>query len=185
MTGCILSYLSYTIMKKNSFAILTIILTFPCLVLSQNKISGNIRTEITPPIIVEEKEKLGFGTFTVNDRGGIIRLSAESERIADGDIRLLDSPYSAGKFSIISSPGSLITIIIPRNTLTLPIAENTKRIILNNFTTNLPDCGVLTCRQNGILEVNIGATLHVEKVTEIKKSSNENKRSYEIVFLYN
>ena len=169
---------------KHHFSAITIVLFFLSFnVISQDRAFGRISTEIIPPIIVEEKKQLGFGSFMIDESGGSIILSTENERVADGNIRLVDSPYSAGKFTVIGSPGSLITISMPAKSIHFSVEGNNQLIILDNFTTNIPDCGIQTCQQNGIVEVNIGATLHVEQSSEIKTISD--RKTYEIVFMYN
>ncbi len=157
---------------------------FVCQNLSAQQVqTARISTEILPPNRLEENQRLRFGTFAMGGQDGSISLTVNNERVATGRIQLIDSQHNVGKFTFFSRPGSLITLTLPQQCVRLS-ADNSKYCItLNKFTANIPECGVFTSNENGITEVNVGATLNA--ITTGNTNTGFTNNTYEVVFLYN
>lgn len=155
-----------------------------CQILSaQQVMTARISTEILPPIRLEENQRLRFGAFALVDQQGSISLTANNERVATGRIQLIESQYNAGKFTIFSKPGSIVTLSLPKQCIRLSIENGRYCFLLNNFTANIPECGVFACNQNGITEVQVGATLNTVDPGSLDMGLSSN--TYEVVFMYN
>lgn len=161
---------------------LSIVLTMQ-LVSAQETSIARITTEIVPPIIVEEIKRMRFGTFAIDSNEGSIILSAHNERIATGSIKLIESQYNAGKFTVFSTPGSLVTLSLPKTSLSFVLDNGRFCFTLDNFNACIPESGMFICQKNGKTEVNVGATLH--SVPPSKGFTGTNRNTYEVVFLYN
>lgn len=74
---------------------------------------------------------LNFGTFTTSYTGGTVRVNYLGERIATGDVVLLNygGTPSFASYDVTASPGSILTITSPNN---IPLSgSNTGTLYLN------------------------------------------------------
>jgi len=168
--------------KLSWLPLLFFILSFQA-ALSQQIVTARISTEIVPPIMVVENLRMRFGAFSVNDNQSSVTLSTSNERIALGNIKLFDSQFNAGKFTIFSTPGSLVTLTLPKKCIRFSLENGRYCFALNSFKSNIPDSGILICPLSGKTEVNIGATLH--SVAKSDGNSGMNRGTYDVVFTYN
>lgn len=152
-------------------------------IVAQVEITARLSSEIVPPIVIEEKQQMQFGTFALGTKASAITISTENKRIADGNVKLFEGTYNAAKFSVLTTPGRLLTVALPQNNIHLTLRNPNVTLSLGEFTANIPDSGMFICNEDGTTEVKLGATLRI--IESNNQRPHLANAKYDVVFLYN
>lgn len=150
---------------------------------SQSSISARLKAEIVTPITVVETEQLNFGKIISSAEGGIVQISPKSERVATGNLRMVDEQFSAGKFIVTGTPNSLIAILLPQTPQKMYFNKGNMEMTVSQFVCDLPVGGQVARLTDGRIDVSIGASLYIGNWSN--NPSGFYTGTYEVVFLYN
>jgi len=164
------------------FIILLMALDCSC-AYAQSSTTGRIKTEIVSPLMVEESTQMNFGRFVSDMAGGTIVLSPQGDKIAGGNILLLDDPVESAVFIIKGAPGTLVAIKLPEIGVKLYSENGFHTLIVDQFVSDMPPGGKIISDIEGRLEVKIGATLHVGDWQSNPPGFYAG--TYDVVFMYN
>lgn len=170
-----MKYLTVIVIATFSF------IYFP--IYAQTNVLGKMEVEIAIPVTATETELLNFGRVVPETGGGNIRISAGGERIASGNITLLDDLYSAGRFVVSGMPNSLVSIVLPQTPQKMILANGNSEITVDDFVSDVPVGGQAVRQNDGKAEVGIGATLYIGN--GLSNPAGYYSGTYEVVFMYN
>ena len=137
---------------KSCLIIIAVSLTYSSF--AQISVTGTAYTEIVSLATANETVQLNFGRFYPEAGGGSITLSPEGIRMAYGNVKLLDGPYSQGVFTIAGSENNSLNIMLPTTPQLLYHNNSINTISLDQWTYYIPKT------TSGDVYVNIGATLN-------------------------
>lgn len=149
----------------------------------QANVFGKMEVEIALPVAASETELLNFGKVLPETGGGTVRVSAQGERVATGNITLVDDVYSSGRFIVSGMPNSLVSVILPQTPQKMVLANSNSEITVDEFVSDIPLGGQLIRQADGKTEVSIGATLYLSN--SLSNPAGYYSGTYEIIFLYN
>jgi len=150
---------------------------------AQTTVVGRLNTEIVIPITVVENEQLNFGRVISTGEGGMILISPKSERLATGNVRMLDDRFSAGKFLLSAAPNSLVSVLLPQTPQKMFLNNTSHELTVDNFISDVPTGGYVFGSTKTNFEVSVGASLHVGNWSN--NPAGVYSGTYEIVFTYN
>jgi hypothetical protein len=166
-------------MKK---LLLFILLFIPFISYTQTSVIGRMEAEILTPVSVIETELLNFGKIIIEVGGGTVVISPMDERLATGNIILVDDNYTAGKFLLSGVPESLASIQLPSVPQKIYSTKGSSEITIDKFTSNIPVGGQIMRQRDGKAEIAVGATLYINGMNN---QMGFYSGSYEVVFTYN
>lgn len=167
--------------------VLALILTFSFLAVAvswgQTSVFGKMEAEIAVPVSASETELLNFGKILPQTGGGTVRISAMGERVATGNVTLVDDIYSAGRFIVSGMPSSLVSIVLPQTPQKMVLANSNSEITVDDFVSDVPIGGQIIRQGDGKAEVTIGATLYLGN--SLSNPAGYYTGTYEVIFMYN
>lgn len=170
---------------KNTFiySLLLMVISGTSLSLAQTTTSGTITTEVVSLLTAEETAVLSFGKVSPDAGGGSVQLTPQGERVASGNILLVNSDYSIGKFTLRGAQNSLVSILLPDAPRPLYNASGKQEIQVGEWMTNVPEGGLIMETENGQSEINIGATLTIGNWSSSPRGFYSG--TYQVIFMYN
>lgn len=150
---------------------------------AQTNTTGKISTEIVTLITAEESSFLNFGKLSTLTKEGYVQITPQGERITSGDVLVVNDDYSVGKFILKGSKNSVISVILPQNSQKLYNPKNNYEIMVEQWSCNSPGEGVVVNKDDGKIEINIGATLRLSNAGE--SPTGLYTGSYQVTFMYN
>lgn len=152
---------------KVTLGILVAMLTISIAVNAQNKTvafhnsgmaTGEATANIVEPIQVEKTADLAFGNIAAGTAEGIVTISTDGSRNANGGVTLISAGNNsqAASFYIIGYPDATFAIDLPAS---IVISYNSEEMVVDNFESDLGSVSQLS----GIGEayLNVGASLNV------------------------
>lgn len=180
-----ISYLLKTTSMKDTlrYTVLVVLIVTLGNLKAQTNSTGTITTEIVSLLTAEETAFLQFGKLTSLTQDGDVQVTPQGERVTSGDIMLVNDEYSAGVFIVKASRNSVVSVVLPQNAQTLYNTQNSNKLTVDGWKSNVPAEGVLVNSDNGKVEVNIGATLRIHTAND--SPSGYYTGSYQVTFMYN
>lgn len=169
--------------NKCVFVLLLMMMGVVTSAVAQSGTTGTITTEIVSLLTAEETSVLSFGKVAPDAGGGSVQLTPTGERLAQGNIMLVNSDYSIGKFTLRGAQNSLVSIILPEAPKPLRNSSSKEEILVGDWITNVPEGGMVMESDNGFTEINIGATLTIGNWTSSPRGFYSG--TYQVIFMYN
>ena len=150
---------------------------------AQVSIIAHASAEIIEALTATENSTLNFGRFSPETSGGEIILTPDGVRTATSSVALIGGTYNPATFVLTGQNESIVTIALPAASALLTNSTNGKTLEVYNWK-SYPEAGIGTgVLINGLLSVNVGATL---KVGDIEKNPvGIYSGTYTVTFSYN
>ena len=150
---------------------------------AQASVTAHATAEVIEALTANETAALNFGRFSPETNGGEIRLTPEGVRVSTGTITLNTGSYNQAKFYLTGHYEATVTIALPTTSTILTNSENGKTMEVTGWESN-PTAGLGTgVLNNGLLTVDVGATLKVGNLNENPVGMYTG--TYAITFSYN
>lgn len=150
---------------KQRVMIMTVVVLFVALIpgklFAQQSVTAHASAEIIVALTATETATLNFGKFSPESTGGEIRLTPSGVRTATGTVALSGGTYNPAIFNLSGQNNASVTITLPTAPALLTNSETGKTMEVDNWESNPAaglGAGVLI---DGVLNLNIGATLKV------------------------
>lgn len=135
------------------------------LVMAMLFLSFGLQAQEKPPIPIEVEVNtsrfLNFGSFTTGTNGGTVTVDYTGERVASGDVVLLNmgQTVSSAQFEITANPGTIVNITPPTGIILTGSNGGTMTLNIDSFSTG--ETFITTGAPPATTTVFVGGTLIV------------------------
>lgn len=153
-------------MYQSFFTTLLLLLFFTGNVSGQASITAQAFAEVIEALTATETNQLHFGRFATESNGGVIVISPDGNRQAQGQVMLVSGPAGPGQFQLSGFPEASVTIQLPEGPAVLVHQGSSKTMVVDDWESDPPSGNGPTTLTNGSALISIGATLSVGSYDE-------------------
>ncbi len=130
-----------------------------------------------------EESRLEFGKIYPNHTKSSVNISPTGERNTNGFVSFKDNQFASAKYSVAGEDELFCQVELPVKSISITNSNNSKSMIVSDWTSNLASSGGVAFVNNPSQEVNLGATLMVG--SEEDNPAGVYSGTYNVTFLYN
>jgi hypothetical protein len=132
----------------------------------QASITAQAFAEVIEALTATETNQLHFGRFATESNGGVIVISPDGNRQAQGQVMLVAGPAGSGQFQLSGFPDASVTIQLPDGPAVLVHQSSSQTMVVDDWVSDPPAGNGPTTLTNGSALISIGATLSVGSYDE-------------------
>ncbi len=171
-------------MHRRTILILTLCLFMAVTVRGQATLTASVYAEVTEILTASETDQLNFGRFAPEDEGGKVIITPEGMRTAQGRVYLAHGDFhSPGRFKVVGIPNANISIELPVGDVMLSNQNSGQYMLVHEWVTMPPASENVKIKENGSLEISLGATLTVGPID--KNPVGMYAGTFSLTFAYN
>ena len=158
-------------------------LLFSGKVWSQAAVSSQAYAEVISALTASETAQMHFGRFSPEINGGLVIISPDGVRSAQGSVILGGGSFSPGRFMITGAPDATFSIQLPVGPVQLVNQATNQTMQVNDWISDPPSGNGTGTLDEGYEIVSLGATLYVGSMQDNPVGMYTG--SFSLTFAYN
>lgn len=147
---------------------------------AQNTVTAEVYAEIISALTAQENQPLTFGQFSPEATGGMILVSPDGSKTAQGSVITTGANHNPASFYVTGHLKAQFEVILPEGPVLLFREGGSESMTVRDFVAD--ENGGIWVLDDGTKVVNLGATLEVGSLEE--NPTGMYTGTYSIIFLY-